>query len=82
MAAAATAISPSSVDGGPHTAQAEPNVKALISEIQKRPLLYNRDHPEYQNKQRKDECWLEIFEALEGKMTGKCAVNPVGFCIR
>lgn len=66
-------MSPSSAEGQ-HTAQAEPNVKALIAEIQKRPLLYNRDDPDYQNKQRKDECWLEIFEALDGRMTGKRAV--------
>lgn len=50
----------------------EPNVKALIAEIRKRPLLYSRDDPNYQNKQRKEECWLDIFAALEGKMTGEC----------
>lgn len=77
-ATAAAAMSPASTDGQ-HSAQPEPNVKALIAEIQKRPLLYNRDDPDYQNKQRKDECWLDIFAAMEGKMTGESG-ELAGYC--
>lgn len=50
---------------------AEPNVNALIAEIRKRPLLYSRDDPDYQNKQRKEECWQDIFAAMEGKMSSE-----------
>lgn len=50
---------------------AEPNVKRLIAEIRKRPLLYSRDDPDYQNKQRKEECWQDIYHALDGQMSGE-----------
>ena len=36
----------------------------LITEVDKRPALYNKATPEYSDKQCKEKLWIEVFEAV------------------